>query len=222
MDIDTVLIENSWKAPLGKEFSKPYMQDLKQFLLAENKAGKIIYPPEHLIFNAFNLTPFEDLKVVILGQDPYHGPNQAHGLCFSVLPGVQIPPSLRNIYKELLRDLQIIPPKHGFLESWAKQGVLLLNTVLTVEAGKAASHQNKGWEVFTDHVILKLNARLKPIIFVLWGSKAQRKSKLIAANHHYLLQSAHPSPFSAYQGFSTINKILERLGSTPIDWQLLD
>lgn len=223
-----VKIEDSWKEQLQPAFAKPYMQQLKQFLKSEKAAKKVIYPPGSLIFNAFNLTPFDQVKVVILGQDPYHGPHQAHGLCFSVLPGVKIPPSLLNIYKELQRDLNIKPVKHGCLEAWAKQGVLLLNTVLTVEAGLAASHQGKGWEQFTDEVIHKLNAREKPIIFVLWGRHAANKEKLINTARHTILKSAHPSPLSAHQGFlgnkhfSTINKILVSQGEKPIDWQLPD
>src|SRR3990167_7676567 len=164
-----VKIATSWLMQLGDEFDKPYMQILRKFLLHEKQAKKIIYPQGNQIFNALNLTPFDEVKVVIIGQDPYHGPDQAHGLCFSVMPGVRVPPSLQNIYKELQRDLNIKPVKHGCLESWAKQGVLLLNAVLTVEQGKAGSHQKKGWEQFTDHIIAKLNARQKSIIFVLWG-----------------------------------------------------
>jgi uracil-DNA glycosylase len=223
-----IKMETSWLKQLSDEFAKPYMQTLKKFLLQEKQAKKIIYPAGDLIFNAFNLTPFDEVKVVILGQDPYHGPNQAHGLCFSVMPGVDIPPSLRNIYKELEQDLNIKPVKHGFLESWAKQGVLLLNAVLTVEQGLAASHQGKGWEQFTDQVIMKLNARKKPVIFVLWGKYAGGKIKFIDQSRHHILKSAHPSPLSAYQGFfgnkhfSTINKILLSEGMQPINWQLLE
>lgn len=221
-----IKLESSWKEQLSQEFAKPYMHNLKQFLLHEKEAKKIIYPKGSEIFRAFDLTPFDDVKVVILGQDPYHGPNQAHGLCFSVKPGVRIPPSLQNIYKELQNDLNIKPVRHGFLESWAKQGVLLLNSVLTVENGLAASHQGKGWEKFTDQVIAKLNERQKPVIFVLWGSYAQRKGEFIDQKHHYVLQSAHPSPLSASRGFfgnkhfSTINKILVANHMKPIDWQL--
>ncbi len=222
---DNIKIEKSWKDQLVDEFSKPYMQQLKQFLQQEKQAKKIIYPKGDHIFNALNLTPFDEVKVVILGQDPYHGPDQAHGLCFSVMPGVRIPPSLLNIYKELKTDLNIPPVRHGCLESWAKQGVLLLNTVLTVEEGKAGSHQGKGWEQFTDQIITKLNARQKPVIFVLWGKYAESKSHLINSTHHYILKSAHPSPLSARRffgnkHFSTINKILESEGIKPIQWQL--
>jgi uracil-DNA glycosylase len=223
-----IKMEASWLGQLADEFAKPYMLTLKKFLLQEKQAKKIIYPKGDEIFNAFNLTPFDEVKVVILGQDPYHGPNQAHGLCFSVMPEVKIPPSLLNIYKELQQDLNITPVKHGFLESWAKQGVLLLNSVLTVEQGRAGSHQGKGWEQFTDEVITKLNARKKPVIFVLWGRYASSKIKLINQKQHTILKSAHPSPLSAYQGFfgskhfSTINKILVSQGMQPINWQLPD
>jgi uracil-DNA glycosylase len=222
----TIKMEASWLAQLADEFAKPYMQKLKTFLRQEKQAKKIIYPKSDLIFNAFNLTPFNAVKVVILGQDPYHGPHQAHGLCFSVLPQVKIPPSLLNIYKELQKDLNISPVQHGFLESWAKQGVLLLNTVLTVEQGQAGSHQGKGWEQFTDQVIIKLNARSTPVIFVLWGRHAASKTQYIDQSRHYILKSAHPSPLSATQGFfgnkhfSTINKICVSEGMQPIDWQL--
>lgn len=224
--IADIKIETSWKNQLADEFSKPYIQKLKQFLLEEKQAKKIIYPSGNNIFNAFNLTPFDEVKVVILGQDPYHGPNQAHGLCFSVMPGVKTPPSLVNIYKELQSDLNIKPVKHGCLESWAKQGVLLLNSVLTVEQGLAGSHQGKGWEQFTDQVIIKLNARQKPVIFVLWGKYAENKGKLIDQKRHHVLKSAHPSPLSAYNGFfgnkhfSTINNLLAEQNIEPINWQL--
>jgi uracil-DNA glycosylase len=224
--ISNIKIEASWKNQLADEFCKPYMQKLKQFLQQEKQARKIIYPKGDHIFNAFNLTPFDEVKVVILGQDPYHGPNQAHGLCFSVMPGVNIPPSLLNIYKELKNDLNVQPVRHGCLESWAKQGVLLLNTVLTVEQGKAGSHQGKGWEQFTDQVIIKLNARQKRIIFVLWGKYAENKGKLIDQDRHTILKSAHPSPLSAFHGFfgskhfSIINTLLAAEHIEPIHWQL--
>jgi uracil-DNA glycosylase len=217
---------NGWKELLANEFEKPYMQSLNTFLLHEKNAGKVIYPKASLIFNAFNLTPFDQVRVVILGQDPYHGPNQAHGLCFSVLKGVKLPPSLRNIYKELEQDLKIPPADHGCLDAWAKQGVLLLNTVLTVEEGKAGSHQGKGWEIFTNAVIHRLNQREKPIIFVLWGKYAQEKGKMIDEKKHVILKSAHPSPLSAHQGFwgnhhfSRINELLIQRGENPIDWNL--
>jgi len=223
---DTIQLGASWKAQLLEEFSKPYMQNLKTFLTQEKAAQKVIYPKGSDIFNAFGFTPFADVKVVILGQDPYHGPGQAHGLCFSVLPGVAIPPSLRNIYKELQQDIGVRPVQHGYLESWAQQGVLLLNSVLTVERGLAASHQGKGWERFTDCVIEKLNAREEPMIFVLWGSYAQKKGQYIDTSRHFVLRSPHPSPLSASRGFfgsrpfSTINTLLQKQGKDPIDWQL--
>lgn len=219
-------LEPSWRIHLGQEFEKPYMQSLKKFLQEEKKAGKVIYPKGSQIFNAFSLTPFDEVKVVILGQDPYHGPNQAHGLCFSVLPGEKIPPSLRNIYKELKQDLNIEPVTHGYLESWAKQGILLLNSVLTVEQSQAGSHQNKGWEQFTDKVIQILNDRQDPIIFVLWGSYAWKKGQYIDDKKHIILKSAHPSPLSASRGFlgnqhfSQINDFLVKNGHSAINWQL--
>ncbi len=202
------------------------MITLREFLHKEKIERKTIYPKGVNIFRAFDLTPLEKVKVVILGQDPYHGENQAHGLCFSVKPGIQLPPSLVNIYKELESDLGIKPVKHGYLESWAKQGVLLLNSVLTVEQGKAASHQGKGWEKFTDQVIDILNNRPYPIIFVLWGSYAQQKGQFIDVKRHVVLSAAHPSPLSAYRGFfgcrhfSKINEYLHRWGEDPINWQL--
>lgn len=222
----SIKLESSWKEQLIDEFSKPYMQRLKAFLQQEKQQNKVIYPKGSEIFQAFELTPFDKVKVVILGQDPYHGPNQAHGLCFSVKPGIRIPPSLLNIYKELEQDLNIKRASHGYLTSWAKQGVLLLNCVLTVEQGLAASHQGKGWEEFTDVVINKLNARREPLIFVLWGSYAQRKGAHIDTTHHSVLQSVHPSPLSASRGFlgnkhfSTINTLLQNNNVAPIDWQL--
>jgi len=221
-----IKLEPSWKNFLAAEFTKPYMLALRNFLRREKEGKKIVYPKGTEIFHAFELTPIEKVKVVILGQDPYHGVNQAHGLCFSVKPGVQLPPSLVNIYKELERDLGVKPVKHGYLESWAKQGVLLLNSVLTVEQGKAASHQGQGWEQFTDQVIALLNARQYPIIFVLWGSYAQQKGQVIDVKRHVVLSAAHPSPLSAYRGFfgcghfSKINEYLKRWGEEPINWQL--
>lgn len=226
VDTSSIKLEQSWKEQLAEEFAKPYMQQLKAFLQQEKQANKVIYPRGSEIFQAFELTPFDKVRVVILGQDPYHGPNQAHGLCFSVKPGVRIPPSLLNIYKELEQDLQIKRVGHGYLASWAKQGVLLLNAVLTVEQGLAASHQGKGWEQFTDQVIAKLNARRDPIIFVLWGSYAQRKGAHIDQKRHHILQSVHPSPLSASRGFlgnkhfSTINALLQANHCEPINWQL--
>jgi uracil-DNA glycosylase len=196
-----IKLEASWKQYLEAEFNQPYMQQLKKFLQEEKSQKKIIYPNGADIFNAFNFTPIDQVKAVILGQDPYHGPNQAHGLSFSVLPGVRLPPSLVNIYKELQNDLNIPPALHGCLANWAKQGVLLLNSVLTVERGNPASHQGRGWEIFTDKVIDILNKRDKPIIFVLWGSYAQKKGQVIDPNKHLILRAAHPSPFSAHRGF---------------------
>lgn len=219
-------LEESWKAVLADEFQKPYMHDLKAFLQQERKAGNVFYPPGPLIFNALNSTPFDQVKVVILGQDPYHGPGQAHGLSFSVPQGVQIPPSLQNIYKELKADLGIPIASHGNLEHWARQGVLLLNATLTVRAGQAASHHNKGWERFTDAIIHALNERREGLVFVLWGRNAQEKAKFIDRKRHHVLTAAHPSPLSASNGFfgsrpfSKINQILEAIGQKPIDWAL--
>lgn len=221
-----VALEASWKNVLQDEFSKPYMKALGDFLRAEKAAGKTVYPKGSLIFNALNSTPLDAVKVVILGQDPYHGPNQAHGLSFSVQPGVAIPPSLQNIYKELKRDLNIDPPRHGCLQSWAEQGVLLLNTSLTVEANKAASHSKQGWQQFTDRVIQEVNQHCASVVFMLWGSHAQSKKNLIDPTKHLILSSAHPSPLSAHRGFlgnghfSKANYFLEQRGITPINWQL--
>lgn len=220
------MLEESWQKVLGSEFEKPYMQDLRTFLRQEKDQKKIIYPKSNDIFRAFTLTPFPQVKVVILGQDPYHGPNQAHGLCFSVLPGVAIPPSLVNIYKELKTDLGIPPATTGCLEQWAKQGILLLNSVLTVERGRAGSHQGRGWEIFTDRVISVLNEERRGLVFLLWGAYAQRKGQFIHTDQHCVLKAAHPSPFSAHQGFlgckhfSKTNHYLERLGKEPIDWRI--
>ena len=222
----SIKIEPSWKEVLQEEFSASYMVELRKFLHEEKAKKKIIYPKGVDIFHAFDLTPLEKVRVVVLGQDPYHGINQAHGLCFSVKHGIQPPPSLLNIYKELERDLGVKPVKHGCLESWAKQGVLLLNSVLTVEHGKAASHQGKGWEKFTDQVVALLNKRPYPIIFVLWGSYAQQKGQVIDIKKHVILSAAHPSPLSAHRGFlgcghfSKINEYLRRWGEATIDWQL--
>jgi len=221
-----IQLEESWKKVLATEFTKPYMLALKQFLQDEKQHGKTIYPNSHEIFSAFNCTPFDQVRVVILGQDPYHGPKQAHGMCFSVLPGIKPPPSLMNIYKELRSDLQISAAPHGYLTPWAQQGVLLLNSVLTVEQGKPASHQGKGWEKFTDRVIELLNESDKKLIFVLWGSYAQAKGQIIDSTKHIVLTAAHPSPFSAHRGFlgckhfSKINEILSSWGGKPIDWTL--
>lgn len=219
------IIHNSWQTILTDEFEKEYYQKLRNFLKKEYTTQNI-HPDMYHIYEALELTPYEKVKVVILGQDPYHGVNQAHGLSFSVQPGVKIPPSLNNIYKELQSDLGISPVKHGNLVSWAKQGVLLLNTVLTVREGQAYSHRGKGWEILTDKIIEKLNEREKPIVFILWGKPAQEKMKMIDKSRHIILASAHPSPLSAHRGFlgskpfSKTNDALMALGETPIDWQL--
>lgn len=221
-----VALEESWKIILKDEFDKPYMKELGDFLRSEKAAGKIIYPKGSLIFNALNSTPLNKVKVVILGQDPYHGANQAHGLSFSVQAGIVPPPSLINIYKELKRDLNIDPPNHGCLQSWAEQGVLLLNTSLTVEANKAASHSKQGWQQFTDKVIETVNTYCAHVVFILWGSHAQTKRSLIDPKKHLILCSAHPSPLSAHRGFfgcghfSKANYFLENHGIKPINWQL--
>ncbi len=224
--MDRVALESSWKKPLLTEFSEPYMQELKKFLVEQKRTNKIIYPKSSDIFNAFALTPLDKVKVVIVGQDPYHGPNQAHGLCFSVLPDVAVPPSLLNIYKELYNDLNITPAKHGCLINWAKQGVLLLNSTLTVQSGIAGSHQNKGWEKFTDKVIDVLSMQPNKIIFLLWGNYAQKKCEFIDPNKHLVLKAAHPSPLSATRGFlgckhfSKTNALLQQIGEKPIDWRV--
>lgn len=216
----------SWSTYLAKEKKKPYFLEIIAFLEKEKAQRKMIYPPQKDIFNAIKLTPYDAVKVVIIGQDPYHGPNQAHGLCFSVQKGCRPPPSLQNIFKELSADLNIPIPEHGCLEGWAKQGVLLLNTVLTVEASKAHSHAKIGWETFTDKIIETLNAHPKGIVFLLWGSHAQRKAEHIDTQKHRILTAAHPSPLSAHRGFlgcrhfSKANQLLKALGRTPIDWQL--
>lgn len=221
-----IKLEAGWKEALQGEFDKAYMRELGEFLRAEKAAGKVIYPPGPLIFNALNSTPLEQVKVVIIGQDPYHGPGQAHGLCFSVQPGVPAPPSLQNIFKELKRDLNLEIPAHGCLQHWAEQGVLLLNTSLSVEQGNAGSHAGKGWQPFTDKVIEVVSARRPHLVFLLWGAHAQAKQKLIDATRHLVLKSAHPSPLSAHRGFlgnghfSRTNKFLEQHGLTPIDWAL--
>ncbi|ANZ61618.1 uracil-DNA glycosylase [Secundilactobacillus paracollinoides] len=218
-------IHNDWWAELEPEFEKSYYQDLHAFLIHEYET-QLIHPDMYHIYEAFEWTPFSQVKVVILGQDPYHEPNQAHGLSFSVLPGVRIPPSLQNIYKELQSDLGIQPVNHGYLEKWAKQGVLLLNSVLTVRNGQAFSHKGKGWEQLTDAAIHKLSERSTPVVFILWGRAAQNKINLIDTDANIVIQSAHPSPLSAHRGFfgskpfSKTNTALEALGETPIDWQL--
>ena len=218
-------LEVSWHNELKEEISKPYITELKAFLEKEKKAGKVIYPPEPQVFYTFSQTPFKDVKVVIVGQDPYHGQGQAHGLSFSVPCGMPPPPSLKNIFSELAEDVKAVPPLHGCLSCWAKQGVLMLNATLTVEAGKPGSHHGKGWEQFTDAVIAKLAAREDPIVFILWGKPAQKKCELVKAPHQ-VLTAPHPSPYSAYSGFfgcrhfSKANALLKKWGKTPIDWQI--
>lgn len=220
-----VELGNDWDEILKKEWTSPYYILLRKFLKEEYKT-KTIYPDMYDIFNALRYTAFKDVKAVIIGQDPYHGAGQAHGLCFSVKKGVDIPPSLNNIYKELKSDLGIEPPGHGYLEDWAKQGVLMLNTVLTVRAGQAASHRGNGWERFTDHVIEKLNEKQQPVVFLLWGRPAAEKAKIITNPIHLKLESPHPSPLSAHRGFfgckhfSKANKFLVSKGIEPINWQL--
>jgi uracil-DNA glycosylase len=218
-------IDQSWKEILKPEFEAEYFAKLREFLINE-KRSNVVYPPGKKIFAAFNCTPFHEVKVVILGQDPYHGPGQAHGLCFSVPHGVAKPPSLLNIFKEINLDLGLPMPNHGNLEKWASQGVLLLNATLTVRANMAGSHQNKGWEIFTDAAIKQLSERKEGIIFILWGNYAQAKQNLIDSNRHYVLKSVHPSPLSASRGFfgchhfSETNRLLELQGKTKIDWSL--
>jgi uracil-DNA glycosylase len=225
-DDDRIKLEPGWKNALRAEFDQPYMHQLREFLRQEYAAGKEIYPPGPMIFNALNSTPLEQVKVVILGQDPYHGPGQAQGLCFSVPDGVPPPPSLVNIFAELERDLGLPRPRHGCLTSWADQGVLLLNAVLTVEHGLAGSHQGKGWEAFTDAVIERLNREREGLVFMLWGAYAQAKGKLVDARRHLVLKAPHPSPLSAHRGFigcghfSAANRYLEARGARPIDWSL--
>lgn len=220
-------IDPSWLAQLESEFQQPYMQELRKFLKSQYALDKTIYPKKHQYFAAFNATPFDQVKVVILGQDPYHGPNQAHGLCFSVQPGVQPPPSLVNIFKEMQNDVGGKIPDHGYLQGWAKQGVLLLNSVLTVEASKAASHQGKGWEQFTDAVIRKIDEHSKHVVFILWGSYAQKKAAFVNRKKHLVIESPHPSPLSSYRGFfgskpfSRTNHFLTQSGIAPIDWNAL-
>jgi uracil-DNA glycosylase len=223
-----IKLHESWKAALQLEFDSDYMAALKTFLTAEKAAGKTIYPKGSEWFRALDLTPLDRVRVVILGQDPYHGPGQAHGLCFSVKPGVRPPPSLLNIFKELESDLGIARPRHGFLEHWAQQGVLLLNSVLTVEMARAASHSQKGWERFTDAIVAAVNAKPEPVVFMLWGSYAQKKAAFVDAARHLVLKAAHPSPLSAHNGFlgcrhfSQCNAFLQSKGQPPIDWTLPD
>ena len=225
--LNKVQLDESWKYSLSDFLLGAKMDALKNFLIEEKKADKVIYPPNHLIFNALNTTPLDQVKVVILGQDPYHGPNQAHGLSFSVQKGVALPPSLRNNFHELHSDLGVPIPKHGNLTHWAEQGVLLLNAVLTVEAGQPTSHQKRGWEEFTDHVIDVINEQRENVVFILWGAYAQRKGQRIDQNKHLVLKAAHPSPLSANRGgffgckvFSKANNYLKQHGIEPIDWQL--
>lgn len=221
-----IKLEASWKNHVGDYLQQEQMQALGKFLRNEKSAGKRIYPPGPQIFAALDATPFDDVKVVILGQDPYHGPGQAHGLCFSVAPGVDVPPSLVNIFKEIERDLGHARPDHGYLMPWAKQGVLLLNAVLTVEAGQAGSHQGKGWEGFTDHIVETLNRERDGLVFMLWGSYAQAKGRIIDARKHCVLRAPHPSPLSAHRGFlgcghfSAANRWLAGRRLAPIDWTL--
>ncbi|MFQ7473701.1 MAG: uracil-DNA glycosylase [Anaerovoracaceae bacterium] len=220
-----VNIGNSWDDVLKGEFDKDYYLKLREFLKKEYST-KVIYPDMYHIFNALKFTPYEDVKAVILGQDPYHQPGQAHGLCFSVQKGVPKPPSLVNIFKELKSDLGIEPPSHGNLESWARSGVLMLNTVLTVRRSSANSHKGMGWEIFTDRVIQLLNEREKPMVFILWGGNAKAKEKLITGRQHCIIKGAHPSPLSAHNGFwngkyfSRTNEFLESTGQKPIDWSI--
>lgn len=219
-------IEESWKIMMNDEFRKPYFTELKNFLLEEKKQGKVIYPPGSQIFSAFNRTPYDKVKVVIMGQDPYHGAGQANGLCFSVSTGIKPPPSLVNIFKELHDDLQLPIPQSGNLEKWADNGVLLLNASLTVRANEPNSHADKGWQIFTDAVIAKLSAERKGLVFLLWGKFAQAKENLIDTSKHFILKAAHPSPFSAYNGFfgcrhfSKANELLAQQEETPVDWRL--
>ncbi len=226
MGEDAIRLEPSWKARVGEYLLRPDMRALAQFLRDEKAHGKRIYPPGAQIFAALDATPFDEVKVVILGQDPYHGAGQAHGLCFSVPPGVEVPPSLVNIFKEIERDLGIARPRNGYLLPWAQQGVLLLNAVLTVEAGRAGSHQGKGWEGFTDHVVECLDRERDGLVFLLWGSYAQAKGRIIDGRRHCLLRAPHPSPLSAHRGFlgcghfGAANRWLAGRGLAPIDWSL--
>nr|WP_283106085.1 uracil-DNA glycosylase [Shewanella glacialipiscicola] len=217
----------TWQAFINDQKALPYFQQLSVFVDNERRAGKVVYPPETDIFNAFNITPLENVRVVLIGQDPYHGPNQAHGLCFSVKRGIKPPPSLANMYKELATDITgFLIPSHGDLSAWAEQGVLMLNTVLTVEQGKAHSHAKAGWETFTAAALGLLNRQTQPIIFILWGSHAIKKGQVITAPQHHVLTGPHPSPLSAYRGFfgcghfSQVNQLLLERGEAPIRWQV--
>jgi uracil-DNA glycosylase len=221
-----IALEPSWLGPLAAEFDQAYMRDLRTFLQREKLAGKRIFPAGNEFFNAFTHTPLDKVKVVILGQDPYHGEGQAHGLCFSVRPGIPVPPSLQNIYKELQNELGLPIPNHGDLTTWADQGVLLLNSVLSVECGRAASHQGRGWEQFTDRVIDVINRQRQGVVFMLWGSYAQRKGAIIDMTRHCALKAPHPSPLSVHRGFfgcghfAAANRYLQQHGTAPIDWRL--
>ncbi|MBR4455140.1 MAG: uracil-DNA glycosylase [Solobacterium sp.] len=219
------MIHNGWWPWLQNEWQQPYFQALSAFL-KESYATKQIYPPKHLVFSAFEACDVPDIRVVILGQDPYHEPGQAHGMCFSVNPGIEIPPSLVNIYRELESDCGCYVPNNGYLMPWAKQGVFLLNTVMTVERGRANSHRGRGWETFTDHAIAKISEKKEPTVFLLWGSNARSKAGMIDRSRHLVLETAHPSPLSAYRGFfgcrhfSRANSFLEANGRTPVNWQI--
>lgn len=221
----TQIFKDGWNELLCEELEKDYYKKLRAFLIQEYKT-KTIYPDKHNIFNALHYTDYKDVKAVILGQDPYHGPNQSHGLCFSVKPGVRVPPSLVNMYKELKDDLGCYIPNNGYLEKWAREGVLLLNASLTVRASEANSHRNIGWEIFTDRIISILNDRTDPVVFILWGNNAISKEKLITNDWHYIIKSVHPSPLSSFRGFfgskpfSKTNDFLESIGKEPIDWQI--
>jgi uracil-DNA glycosylase len=226
MSESRIKLEPSWKQHVGDYLQQESMQSLGAFLRSEKATGKRIYPPGPQIFAALDATPFDQVKVVILGQDPYHGPGQAHGLCFSVSPGVDVPPSLLNVFKEIERDLGHARPDHGCLLPWARQGVLLLNAVLTVEAGRAGAHQGKGWEGFTDHIVETLNREREGLVFMLWGSYAQAKGRIIDSHKHCVLRAPHPSPLSAHRGFlgcghfSAANRWLTGRRLAPIDWAL--
>ena len=221
-----IQLHESWLNRLNDQFDQPYMAKLRDFLITRKEHNSVIFPPGAEIFNALNSTHFDDVRVVILGQDPYHGPGQAHGLCFSVLPGVRIPPSLANIYREIESDLGIAKPAHGYLQSWADQGVLLLNSVLTVERGQAGSHQGKGWEQFTETIVQLLNDHRQGLVFMLWGSYAMKKGAVINQKKHLVLKAPHPSPLSAHRGFlgcqhfSSANQYLKKQQSLPIDWSV--
>lgn len=218
--------DRGWQEHLAGEFDQPYMQALADFLAAEEQAGKVLFPASQHCFNALNSTPLDQVSVVILGQDPYHGPGQAHGLCFSVRPDVPVPPSLVNIFKEQQQDIGITVPDHGCLQPWAEQGVLLLNSVLTVVQGQAGAHQGQGWETFTDRVIDVINREREGVVFLLWGSYARKKGKMIDRQRHLVLEGPHPSPLSAYRGFfgcrhfSRTNEWLQQKGQRPVNWQL--